>query len=187
MKTAVVAAFLALSVVTAHARPQTGRVDSFTGDRYAARTAMMSAGEVATESRRHRAGARRHKRKHHGRVIHARHRQIAPASRITLAEGIVREAGRALGPRPRAWCGWYLGRLLGRHDRRLWLARNWAGEGTNAGGPGIGVVVVWRHHVGIITGRRGTQWVVKSGNDSHRVRERPRSLAGAIAFRRMAS
>jgi len=27
--------------------------------------------------------------------------------------------------------------------------------------------------------------VVKSGNDGHAVRERPRSIAGAIAFRRL--
>lgn len=67
--------------------------------------------------------------------------------------------------------------------RDLWLARNWASVGHNAGRPGIGVVVVWRHHVGIITGRAGAKWVIKSGNDGHAVRERPRSIAGAIAFR----
>ena len=67
--------------------------------------------------------------------------------------------------------------------RDLWLARNWAGVGSNAGRPGIGVVVVWRHHVGIITGRAGAKWVIKSGNDGHAVRERPRSISGAIAFR----
>lgn len=68
-------------------------------------------------------------------------------------------------------------------DRRLWLARNWASVGRNAGQPGVGVVVVWRHHVGIITGRTGSQWIVKSGNDGHGVRERVRSISGAIAFR----
>ncbi|TMJ02624.1 MAG: hypothetical protein E6G97_11950 [Alphaproteobacteria bacterium] len=69
--------------------------------------------------------------------------------------------------------------------RDLWLARNWARVGHNAGRPGIGVVVVWRHHVGIITGRTGGAWVVKSGNDGHTVRERPRSLSAAIAFRHL--
>ena len=44
-------------------------------------------------------------------------------------------------------------------------------------------IVVWRNHVGIITGRAGSQWIVKSGNDGNAVRERPRSIAGAIAFR----
>jgi hypothetical protein len=87
------------------------------------------------------------------------------------------------GPRPRAWCGWWLSRHLGISDRRLWLARNWAGVGQSAGGPRVGAVVVWRHHVGIITGQAGGKWVVKSGNDGRAVRERPRSIAGAIAFR----
>lgn len=85
--------------------------------------------------------------------------------------------------RPRAWCGWWLGQHLGMHARNLWLARNWAGIGRSAGGPRVGAVVVWRHHVGIITGQRGGQWIVKSGNDGNAVRERARSIGGAIAFR----
>ena len=87
------------------------------------------------------------------------------------------------GGRPARWCGWWLGRHLGQPDRKLWLARNWASAGSNAGGPGIGVVVVWRNHVGIITGRAGSQWIVKSGNDGRAVRERPRNISNAIAFR----
>lgn len=86
----------------------------------------------------------------------------------------------------RAWCGSYLSRYLGRPDPRLALAREWAREGYNAGGPDIGVVVVWPHHVGIITGRGpGGDWMVHSGNDGGSVRTRARSLAGAIAFRRV--
>jgi hypothetical protein len=55
----------------------------------------------------------------------------------------------------------------------------------NAGGPGIGVVV-WSHHVGIITGQTPDgQWIVHSGNDGGAVRTRARSLARAIAFRRV--
>lgn len=88
--------------------------------------------------------------------------------------------------RPRAWCGWWLGQHLGRLDRKLWLARNWASEGSNAGGPGIGVVAVWRHHVGIIVGQTsGGQWIMQSGNDGGAVRTRPRSMRGVIAFRRV--
>jgi hypothetical protein len=87
--------------------------------------------------------------------------------------------------RPAAWCGWWLGQHLGMPDRKLWLSRNWASVGHNAGRPDIGVVVVWRHHVGIITARSGDEWIVKSGNDAGRVRERPRSLKGAIAYRRV--
>lgn len=93
-------------------------------------------------------------------------------------------AGHSSDPRPAAWCGWWLRHELGVANRLYNLARAWARYGQPAHGPDIGVVVVWRHHVGIITGRAGGQWVVKSGNDGHAVRERPRSLAGVIAFRR---
>jgi hypothetical protein len=45
----------------------------------------------------------------------------------------------------------------------------------------VGAVVVWSHHVGMITGRSASgQWIVKSGNDGGQVRERPRSVAGAV-------
>jgi len=88
--------------------------------------------------------------------------------------------------RAHAWCGIYLSKYLGKSDRRLALARQWASEGWNAGGPGVGVVVVWRHHVGVITGQTPDgQWIVHSGNDGGAVRTRPRSVAGAIAFRRI--
>ena len=64
------------------------------------------------------------------------------------------------------------------------LARSWARYGSNAGGPSIGAIVVWRHHVGKIVGHENGQWIVQSGNDGHAVRTRPRSVANAIAFRR---
>src|SRR5581483_2973043 len=51
------------------------------------------------------------------------------------------------------WCGIYLSHYLGKQDRNLALARNWAREGAPAPGPGVGVVAVWPHHVGIITGQ----------------------------------
>jgi hypothetical protein len=60
------------------------------------------------------------------------------------------------------------------------LARNWTHWGRPTA-PKVGAVVVWQHHVGMITGRTASgQWIVKSGNDSGRVRERPRSVAGAV-------
>jgi len=90
---------------------------------------------------------------------------------------------RYVNARPGAWCGWWMRQHLGVSDPRFNLARNWAGYGTNARGPAIGALVVWRHHVGIITGRTANGWVVKSGNDGRAVRERERSLHGAIAFR----
>jgi hypothetical protein len=60
------------------------------------------------------------------------------------------------------------------------LAANWKRYGRPSG-PRVGAVVVWPHHVGIITGRASNgQWIVKSGNDGNRVRERARSVAGAV-------
>lgn len=91
--------------------------------------------------------------------------------------------GQIGDPRPRAWCGWWLRHHLGVGDRAGNLARWWARYGGNAHGPAVGAIVVWPHHVGIITGRTESGWVVKSGNDGHAVRERERSLRGAIAFR----
>ena len=45
-------------------------------------------------------------------------------------------------------------------------------------------MVVWPHHVGKIIGRDASgHWIVRSGNDGGGVRERKRSIAGAIAFR----
>jgi hypothetical protein len=83
-----------------------------------------------------------------------------------------------------AWCGCFLRHYLGMADRGLNLAANWA----RVGSPTVahsGVVVVWRHHVGLIRSEPDARGVamVLSGNDGHAVRERPRSLRGAIAFR----
>ncbi|TMJ61490.1 MAG: hypothetical protein E6G79_21660 [Alphaproteobacteria bacterium] len=79
-----------------------------------------------------------------------------------------------------------MSKYFGRSDPRLALARQWAREGRNAGGPGVGVVVVWPHHVGVITGQTPEgHWIVHSGNDGGAVRTRARSVAGAIAFRRV--
>lgn len=91
-------------------------------------------------------------------------------------------AGR--GGRPAAWCGWYMRSQVGADPGPQYnLARSWAHYGSNAGGPSVGTIVVWRHHVGKIVGNQNGQWIVESGNDGHAVRTRPRSLAGAIAFR----
>lgn len=100
-------------------------------------------------------------------------------------QGITRSYMRqSLGPRPGRWCGFQMRQWFG-GGRDLNLARNWARVGRPTS-PGIGAIVVWPRHVGYITGRAGKgMWVVKSGNDGGRVRERPRSIAGAIAFRRL--
>jgi hypothetical protein len=86
--------------------------------------------------------------------------------------------------RPAAWCGWYMRGQVGSDSGPNYnLARSWAHYGSNAGGPSVGAIVVWRHHVGKIVAQENGQWIVQSGNDGHAVRTRPRSLAGAIAFR----
>jgi hypothetical protein len=83
-----------------------------------------------------------------------------------------------------AWCGWYMRSQVGSDPGPNYnLARSWIHYGSNAGGPTVGAIVVWRHHVGKIVGQENGQWIVQSGNDGHAVRTRPRSLAGAIAFR----
>lgn len=91
-------------------------------------------------------------------------------------------------PRPDKWCMWWLRRHLGIPKSAFpkWgynIAANGRFIGSHASGPGIGVIVVWRHHVGVITGRRDHGWVVKSGNDGGAVRERVRDVSRAIAFR----
>lgn len=85
---------------------------------------------------------------------------------------------------PHAWCGCWLAMQKGLHDARLNLAANWARVFGHPTEPRPGAVVVWRHHVGeLVAPVRGRIWIVRSGNDGHRVRVRPRSIAGAIAFR----
>lgn len=84
------------------------------------------------------------------------------------------------------WCGLYMMQITGKHNPRLARAIEWRREGYDAGGPCVGCIVVWPHHVGKIVGRndRG-QWMVLSGNDGNRVRTRPRDLGRAVAFRRL--
>ncbi len=92
-----------------------------------------------------------------------------------------------IGPRPHRWCGWYMQQKTGVTSRGTGLNLNraimWAHVGRPAA-PAPGVVVVWKHHVGMLMGQdaRG-RWIVHSGNDSHAVRERVRSIVGAVAFR----
>jgi hypothetical protein len=84
-----------------------------------------------------------------------------------------------VGPRPSRWCGWWMRTQLG-GGPEFNLARNWTRWGRPSG-PRVGAVVVWPHHVGMITGRAANgQWIVKSGNDGGAVRERARSVSGAV-------
>jgi hypothetical protein len=93
--------------------------------------------------------------------------------------GTMRRQSAAVGGRPAKWCGWWMRTQKGGGPEynRAWSWSRWG----RAAGPQVGAVVVWRHHVGVITGRAANgQWIVKSGNDGGRVRERPRSVAGAV-------
>lgn len=62
-----------------------------------------------------------------------------------------RSASRRVGGRPRKWCGWYMRTRRGGGPEYN-VAWNWRKYGR-ASGPQVGAVVVWRHHVGEITGR----------------------------------
>lgn len=133
--------------------------------------------------------AQAHHRHHHFRHT-ARHILRHDGGRTRAAATFQRPAAARLshvgyGPRPRAWCGYQMRLWLGVKDESYNLARNWEHFGHNAGGPGVGVVVVWAHHVGRIVGvGHGGRWVVESGNDGHAVRRRERDVSRAIAFRR---
>jgi len=100
-------------------------------------------------------------------------------SLLALAGTTSAEAKRYEG-RPSAWCGWWMRTQLGGGPEYN-LAANWRNWGRRTSGPQVGAVVVWPHHVGIITGRASNgKWIVKSGNDGGRVRERARSVSGAV-------
>lgn len=89
--------------------------------------------------------------------------------------------GRAMGNnhRPRRWCGWFMRQRHG-GGPEFNLAYNWRHRGSPAA-PHVGAIVVWPHHVGEIVGRAPSGlWIVLSGNDGGRVRERARSIRGAL-------
>lgn len=88
-------------------------------------------------------------------------------------------ARHSVGPRPRAWCGWWMRTQRG-GGPEFNVAWNWRKYGSPTS-PQVGAVVVWRHHVGEIVGQASNgQWLVRSGNDGRAVRTRARSVAGAI-------
>lgn len=84
-----------------------------------------------------------------------------------------------VGRRPAKWCGWWMRKQKGGGPQYN-VAWNWRKYGR-ATSPRIGAVVVWRHHVSMITGRtKDGRWITTGGNESGRVRTRARSLKGAI-------
>ncbi|MFZ4806741.1 MAG: hypothetical protein ACOYLQ_05735 [Hyphomicrobiaceae bacterium] len=83
------------------------------------------------------------------------------------------------GPRPRAWCGWWMRTQRG-GGPELNVAWNWSRWGRPTT-PQVGAVVVWRRHVGEIVGQASNgQWLIRSGNDGGQVRTRPWNIRGAV-------
>lgn len=90
------------------------------------------------------------------------------------------------------WCGCFARHVLALSDpgKAFNSALRWLDWGHRVHDPHEGDMVVWsrgggRGHVGML-GRhiRGDVWMVVSGNDGHRARERPRSIANAVGVRR---
>lgn len=145
----------------------------------------VAAALAATIVFAHAAQAREHHRHHFT------HRQVKSGDEAQQGTVFFRQAEGYAGPsaaagrrggRPAAWCGWEMRQLVGNDPGPAFnLARSWASWGQ-PGPAGVGAVVVWSHHVGKIVGQEDGMWVVKSGNDGHAVRTRPRSLAGVIAI-----
>lgn len=96
----------------------------------------------------------------------------------------VSHGNRGNWAKPRRWCGWYMRKLKGVSDPKYNRAIAWAQYGVPVSGPQVNAIVVWRNHVGILTGYAGNgKWYVHSGNDSNRVQTRARSLKGVLAYR----
>ncbi len=90
-----------------------------------------------------------------------------------------RRSSGGVGKRPRKWCGWWMRKQKG-GGAQFNVAWNWRKYGRSTS-PQVGAVVVWRHHVAMITGRTADgRWITTGGNESGRVRTRARSLKGAI-------
>jgi hypothetical protein len=117
-------------------------------------------------------------------VVRAERRRRTPvASAATGSRGATVAAAEvgsyAAGPRPGKWCGWWMRTQRG-GGPEFNVAWNWRNYGSPAV-PQVGAVVIWRHHVGEIVGQAADgRWIVRSGNDGGRVRERARSVAGAL-------
>ena len=122
------------------------------------------------EAKHHRNHQHYQHRHHAGRVHDKESRDVADPRRPSDCYGF-------------AWCGCFLKHYLHAvaNGLNLNLARDWADWGRRTVAH-VGAIVVWPHHVGVIVGGSPDHWRVLSGNDGHRVRERERSVSGAIAF-----
>jgi hypothetical protein len=116
------------------------------------------------------------------------HLDVIAAPAGADASGAVAVARRYLGANPtgwaHVWCGAFM-RLVMRNAGYPDLpsgdlAAAWARYGRSSA-PQPGAVVVWPHHVGLITAVHGNGLAtVISGNDGHRVRERVMSIRSAV-------
>lgn len=89
---------------------------------------------------------------------------------------------------PHAWCGCWLSiQKFGQNIRKLWVARNWAHEGTAAPKGCTGCVAVLSRgrggHVGIVQSWDGPNPVILSGNHNRRVGVGTYSSRRIIALR----
>lgn len=102
----------------------------------------------------------------YGPVKNSRKRYVKSVS--SRQDQLSFNSSKGCGPRPGAWCGWWMCTQLGPRVPNPNLARNWLKYGSPSA-PQIGAVVVYNHHVAIIVGRDQRGWLVKSGNYSNRV------------------
>ena len=149
MTAALVAAFVFLSPVGAEAY---GIADSFT---YSPLASRYNNAPKHTAASRH--TQRRH-RSHH-------------------TSGTMVVSRKFYDGRPKAWCGWWARQQKGVTNPSYNRAINWLNYGRPTS-PQVGAVVVWSHHVGIITGRDSRGWLVTSGNWNNRVATVPLSQMG---------
>jgi hypothetical protein len=165
---AILFAVASIFVVTASATPSLAR-PLYQGS---AESSSASGYQSRASRSAHRTARYRHQYASRGYSARSYHHQYASRGHST-------RSNHASGARPARWCGWWMRTQKG-GGPELNLASNWRHWGRPSG-PRVGAVVVWSHHVGMITGRTASgQWIVKSGNDGGRVRERPRSVSGAV-------
>ena len=145
---------------------------------------LVLSGTTAAEARRYKAS---HATSHEYSNTHRTHRSHRVRSEAFRGDGLQtafwssgeERSARPLGARPGKWCGWWMRTQKGGGPQYN-VAWNWRRWGSPTS-PQVGAVVVWPHHVGVITGQAANgRWVVKSGNDGNRVRERARSVSGAV-------
>lgn len=179
---AAAACVLSAGVTAAEARPydtsgniQWGESDSDRSERRRSSRRQRDADSDWSQERRSTRSERARDR--HAARAERRNARSDFEGRSSLGAGSVRFSG--VGPRPRAWCGWWMRTQRG-GGPHLNVAWNWRNYGS-ATSPQVGAVVVWRHHVGEIVGQASNgRWIVRSGNDGGAVRTRARSVAGAI-------